>query len=192
MTRTDVLNHLIEKYRLNTYLELGTQNKSQNFNLINTGISLKTCVDMDSTASPDWVETTDEFFEHWSKERKFDLIFIDASHYAEQVEKDFRNACTVLSSGGFIVLHDCNPVLEKHTTVPRPTPTGHWSGDVYKFACQLIDITTVDVDNGCGVVREGSTRIEPECMPKNWDEFDKQRKILLNLKSWDEFVKLKL
>lgn len=97
--------------------------------------------------------TSDEFFE--KPDQEFDLVFIDGLHEAEQVSKDFTNAVRVLSRGGFIVLHDCNPLLEEHTIVPRPRKTGHWNGNCYKVAAAINQAIkhTVDVDNGCCVVQ---------------------------------------
>lgn len=125
----------------------------------------------------------------------FDLIFIDGLHTAEQVKKDFENALKVLSPNGFIVLHDCNPLKEEHTIVPRPTERGHWNGDVYKFACELglysRKFNVVDIDNGCGVWNWAGMDIQKDSdgwWPETWENFDRNRKELLNLISWDEFI----
>ena len=211
--RTDVLNHLARKHSLEKYLEIGVQDVRQNFE--NIVCSLKLGVDPNysyvSHEGNDVVlmMTSDEFFENpphslafdWISE--FDLIFIDGLHTAEQVRKDFENALKILSPKGFIVMHDCNPEKEGHTIVPRPTPTGHWNGDVYRFAvvCGLYgSFFTVDVDNGCGVWCNGITPSAVCCIRQpfnpllgcdvSWDYFDKNRKELLNLISWDEFIRL--
>lgn len=199
--RTDVLNHLAERYNLQRYLEIGVQDVRQNFE--NIVCTLKLGVDPNysyvSHEGNDVVlmMTSDEFFENpphslafdWISE--FDLIFIDGLHTAEQVRKDFENALKILSPNGFIVLHDCNPLKEEHTIVPRPTVTGHWNGDVYKFATMLSgtpSYRTVDVDNGCGVFRN-CTVIYNNYIP-TWQEFNANRKEHLNLISWDEFLAL--
>lgn len=205
--RTDVLNHLAERYNLQRYLEIGVQDVRQNFE--NIVCTLKLGVDPNysyvSHEGNDVVlmMTSDEFFENpphslafdWISE--FDLIFIDGLHTAEQVRKDFENALKILSPNGFIVLHDCNPLKEEHTIVPRPTVTGHWNGDVYKFAATLKGIFgykfyTVDIDNGCGVVTRGHQPLFPVVLQDNdsWNYFDTHRKELLNLISWEDFIKL--
>lgn len=125
----------------------------------------------------------------------YDLIFIDGLHTAEQVKKDFENALKVLSPKGFIVLHDCNPLKEEHTIVPRPTERGHWNGDVYKFAVTISNKrkVTVDIDNGCAVIDINGTLMyvtDPNTKNITWDYFDKNRKKLLNLISWNEFIAL--
>lgn len=122
----------------------------------------------------------------------YDLVFIDGLHTAEQVQKDFANALKILSNNGLIVLHDCNPLKEEHTIVPRPSPTGHWNGDVYKFACKLkfnhFNIKTVDIDNGCLVIYPLHGAPPAGGQPITWDIFEQNRKEFLNLISWDEFI----
>jgi hypothetical protein len=206
-TRTDLLNHLVEKYNLQRYLEIGVQNTAQNFDKINC--NYKICVDPDPAANATYSVTSDYFFDLMKTGNKldqgqyfgakplfkFDLIFIDGLHTAEQVKKDFENALTALSPNGFIVLHDCNPLKEEHTIVPRPTKTGHWNGDVYKFAQKLGSLhpsnyCTVDIDNGCGVYRSGEYDCRPFWELHTWTYFEKNRKKLLNLITWDEFISL--
>ena len=202
-TRTDLLNHLAEKYKLERYLEIGVQVPELNFDKIKC--PYKIGVDPDQKAHATFHMTSDEFFEtgfdnsfvnnDW--ETQFDLIFIDGLHTAEQVKKDFENALKILSPNGFIVLHDCNPEKEEHTIVPRPTERGHWNGDVYKFACELgyyfEKFRVVDIDNGCGVWNWSGADIQKDSdlwWPQTWETFDSRRKHLLNLISWDEFVSL--
>ena len=204
--RTDVLNHLARKHSLEKYLEIGVQDVRQNFE--NIVCTLKLGVDPNysyvSHEGNDVVlmMTSDEFFENpphslafdWISE--FDLIFIDGLHTAEQVRKDFENALKILSPKGFIVMHDCNPEKEEHTIVPRPTPTGHWNGDVYRFASCLgyghDCFFTVDIDNGCGVWRNCNEQYVPnEFLTEiKWEWFAKNRERCLNLTPWNEFIAL--
>lgn len=212
--RTDLLNHLIEKHKLVTYLEIGVQNPNINFDLINT--RYKIGVDPDPNAHATFCKTSDEFFNIWEpvrtvdvttkdsekpeflpSDQRFDLIFIDGLHTAEQVKKDFENALKILSPNGFIVLHDCNPEKEEHTIVPRPTERGHWNGDVWKFAVAFygyheIDRVTVNEDNGCFVFRNNQdwTKVNFGISEMSWNEFDRNREKYLNLISWQEFIKL--
>lgn len=217
--RTDLLNHLATKYNLKRYLEIGVQSPMQNFDKIIC--EYKVSVDPDPNAQASFCMTSDEFFELRIIERadlvsasisyediggpsqvnlsnvkyqKYDLIFIDGLHTGEQVKKDFENALQILSPNGFIVLHDCNPLKEEHTLVPRPSPTGHWNGDVYKFAVNLSNeySFTVDIDNGCRVFSMRYSKNEIIALDDHytWEYFDKNRKHLLNLISWDEFLAL--
>jgi hypothetical protein len=197
-TRTDLLNHLAEKHGLISYLEIGLQDSTQNFDKIIC--PHKVSVDPEPRAGATFQLLSDDFFKVWQSgdlnkqtwfPSKFDLIFIDGLHTADQVRKDFMNALSVLSECGCIVIHDCNPEKEEHTIVPRPTERGHWNGDVYKFAANVhkhSQCYTVDIDNGCMVF------FRRELSPINlgreitWEKFNRERKELLNLISWDEFV----
>lgn len=190
-TRTDLLNFLIQKYNLKSYCELGTQVRGINFDKI--VCADKYCVDINPSADADFTGSTDKFFEQL--DRSFDLYFIDASHHAEDVKRDFENALNHLTPNGIICLHDCNPLKEEHTIVPRPTVTGHWNGSVYKFAASMpkYPFWTVDIDNGCMVVRPEKDYFNDEIEWRkyiDWDFFDRNRKELLNLISWDQFVNL--
>lgn len=194
-TRTDLLNFLIEKHGLKSYLEIGLQDAAQNFDKIKC--DYKVSVDPDPKAKARFCCTSDFYFEgrkqYNNNVSKIDLIFIDGLHTAGQVRKDFENALKILSPKGFIVLHDCNPLKEEHTIVPRQNPTGHWHGDVYKFAAALLtnnNSWTVDIDCGC-LVFQNKNNGQYATIRKtvDWQYFDKNRKQLLNLISWDEFVK---
>lgn len=196
-TRTDLLNHFAEKYNLKRYLEIGVQDPKQNYDKV--VCQHKQSVDPAGNAT--YQMTSDAFFIYAgdkSEKNLFDLIFIDGLHTAEQVKKDFENALKILSPNGFIVLHDCNPEKEEHTIVPRPTERGHWNGDVYRFAATLrsrfgYNFYTVNIDNGCSVITRGYQQpLFPRVLQDGdtWDYFDKNRKELLNLISWDEFIRI--
>lgn len=202
-TRTDLLNHLAEKYQLKRYLEIGVQVPELNFDKIIC--EYKIGVDPDPKARATQCRTSDDFFKYTQDHiminpegtfQPFDLIFIDGLHTAEQVKKDFENALKILSPNGFIVLHDCNPEKEEHTIVPRPTQRGHWNGDVWRFAVGFfgydrLERYTVDIDNGCCIFRFPIIKAYlTDVSQIPWLYFDKNRKKLLNLVSWDEFVKL--
>lgn len=194
-TRTDLLNFLAEKYGLKAYLEIGVQVPELNFDKIKC--KYKISVDPDPAARAPFCMTSDEFFNLLEETNKYqgkkawDLIFIDGLHTAEQVKKDFENALKILSPNGFIVLHDCNPLKEEHTIVPRPTERGHWNGDVYKFAVSFKDsphVHTVDIDNGCMVIQYKAGLKWTKVDYIAWEFFDQYRKMLLHLISWEDFI----
>lgn len=210
-TRTDLLNHLAEKYNLQRYLEIGVQVPELNFDKIKC--PYKIGVDPDPNTHATFCETSDEFFAHWkaietidatskdskfvpeflTNDQRFNLIFIDGLHTAEQVKKDFENALKILSPDGFIVLHDTNPETYERTIVPRPTPSGPWNGDVYKFASTVKKYPkcTVDIDNGCTVVRPLHDYFDDGIdwnKHMTWEFFNENRKELLNLISWEQLT----
>ncbi len=153
---TQLLNALIEKYGLKSYLEIGVQNPANNFDKINIEDSHKQGVDPDVEGRPDILQhDSDWFFNNYNEGFKFDLIFIDGLHHADQVKRDFENSLRCLSDNGFIVIHDVLPENEEGTKVPRETKM--WWGDVYKFAMNMqkyygLKFKTFDIDNGCMLV----------------------------------------
>ena len=56
--------------------------------------------------------------------RRYDLVFVDGLHIADQVERDIVNSLAALAPGGMVVLHDCNPKSRKAARrrlhAPRP------------------------------------------------------------------------
>lgn len=187
MKRTDVINKMINKFGYESYLEIGTQDKKQNFDLINC--TSKLCVDPDIKAKADYVMTSDEYFDlilndQFQGGRTFDCIFIDGLHHADQVCKDFNNAVKCLNEGGCIVLHDTSPEFEQYTRVPREKPSGVWNGDVYKFAGSLAftdySYFTVDCDHGVTCVFPHD-KTQVELMRIDWKEFNERRTEFLNI-----------
>lgn len=181
MKRTDIINHIIlhsTGYK-GTYLEIGLNRPEDNY--FNVLCANKECVDpmgddnldfLDGEEKRQWVidtvlthrMTSDEFFEQNTK--KYDVIFIDGLHLAEQVHKDIVNAYNCLNPGGFIVIHDCLPLEEEHQKIPRVSAC--WNGDVWKAIPNLykadISFVVVDTDSGCGVIKYTG--------PKNFDNYN--------------------
>jgi len=150
---TQLLNALIEKHGLKSYLEIGVQNPANNFDRIKA--EFKEGVDTDHCNSLlVYQMTSDMYFNATYK--TFDLIFIDGDHTAEQVKRDFENSLRCLSDNGFIVIHDVLPENEEGTLIPRVTKK--WWGDVYKFAMKMNEYSviykTFNIDNGCMVIKK--------------------------------------
>ena len=106
--------------------------------------------------------TSDAFFAKLPPTELFDVIMVDGLHHAEQVLRDVENSLKHLAPGGYIVMHDCNPVSEIAQRVPRAV--GVWNGDCWKAMVELrkradLICFTVDSDHGVGVVRRG---VNPE------------------------------
>ena len=163
MKRTDIINNFIQKFGYNSYLEIGTQNPSGNFNQIN----IKNKYSVEPFPPPglgvndySFVGTSDQYFDFISPDTKFDIVFIDGLHHSNQVLKDIENALNHLSDNGTIVCHDCLPTTEKMQE--RNDHGGEWTGDVWKAIAELrveridLDIKVVDTDYGCGIIRKGT------------------------------------
>lgn len=166
-TRTDLLNYLIERYGLKSYLEIGVQNRV-NFDKIACNVK----IGVDPNEDTDFMMTSDEYFE--TQNNPFDLIFIDGLHTDEQAKRDFENALRCLNDHGFIVLHDCLPTEEKYTTVPRETKI--WYGTVYKFAMTLcnydgISYATWNNDCGCCVVWKSQGKSKQVDIKLTWENY---------------------
>jgi hypothetical protein len=192
--RYDIINYLIEKYKLVNYLEIGVF-KGENIREIRA--SHKDGVDPGAEGyTPPEVNypmTSDAFFEliKGHEEIKYDIIFIDGLHHAEQVEKDIQNSLNHIVKDGFIVLHDCNPVSYEAQLIPRETVA--WNGDTWKAFVDFkahfpkCECSVVDTDFGVGVIQVGEQMRTLQGNIWDWDHFDKNRKQLLNLITWDEF-----
>lgn len=199
MTRTEIIQLLIDRYDLKSYVEIGLQKKSNNFDKIKCLFKLS--VDPDENSDADVPLTSDEYFKELTRtieHRKIDLFFIDGFHEREQVGRDIDNALMHLSDKGFIVVHDCNPPSELVQRMPRPerSVTKSWTGDVWKTIVDLRDrkdirTYTVNADWGCAVIQGGENKFtwwngKPEL---TYDNLDKNRGEWLNLISVETFIK---
>ena len=192
--RHDIINHLIEKYNLINYLEIGVF-KGENIREVKALHKDGVDPGAEGYVVPEvnYPMTSDAFFKliKGHDEIKYDLIFIDGLHHADQVEKDIRNSLQHIVEGGFIVLHDCNPVSYEAQLVPRQTIA--WNGDTWKSFVDFkahypgMECCVVDTDFGVGVIRVGGKARTLQANIWSWDYFDSNRKQLLNLISYDEF-----
>lgn len=159
-THTQLLNALIEKYSLKSYLEIGVQNPANNFDKVKC--ERKVGVDPTVEGIHVYKMASDDFFEYIKPNPFiFDIVFIDGLHHADQVKRDFENSLRCLSDNGFIVIHDVLPENEEGTIVPRQTK--QWWGDVYKWAMTIasypgIEFITYNIDNGCMVVKKNELK----------------------------------
>ena len=182
---TQLLNYLIERYGLKSYLEIGVQNPANNFDKINC--PYKEGVDPEIKRRGDLFDmTSDKYFEMIPEYRFFDLIFIDGLHHADQVKRDFENSLRCLNDNGFIDIHDTLPDEEQYTTVPRQTKK--WFGDVYKFAMTLqwrtdIRFVTLDADCGCTIVWKGPSEPSKRRYDPNWPTYCEYKREALHMVS---------
>lgn len=194
---TELLNAIIEKYNLKSYIELGVQTPEQNFYKINVPLRLGVDPCLPDLPSPQArynliSDTSDSFFDKLSSiwldrwPQKYDLIFIDGLHHADQVKRDFENSLRCLSDNGFILIHDTLPDEEQYTTVPRETR--RWYGNVFAWAMTLnqydgIGFVTFNIDCGCTLVWKMP---EKKAAPKltdemNWETYKSIGNVLLNV-----------
>jgi hypothetical protein len=200
--RYDIINYLIEKYKLINYLEIGV---FQGENIRKVKAPYKDGVDPghEGYVVPEvtYPMTSDNFFglikDH--EDIKYDIIFIDGLHHADQVDKDIANALEHVIKDGFIVLHDCNPISYEAQLIPRETIV--WNGDVWKsfvnFRLNYPSFKTcvIDTDFGIGIIQNNSN-YKKLFVPNfkdiinDWDHFSNNREELLNLVTVEKFKQL--
>jgi SAM-dependent methyltransferase len=158
-TRYELLNAIIAERGAKSYLEIGCC-ADDCFN----HIQCSQRVGVDPSSGGTLRMKSDEFFA--VNVQKFDLIFIDGLHEAWQVDRDITNALASLRPNGIIVMHDCNPLFDIRTLVPRASET--WNGDVWKSFVRArsradLDCAVGRFDHGCGVIvpRPNSSPLAP-------------------------------
>lgn len=177
MTRTEIINYLVDLYGYKTYLEIGVDNPNVNFNRVKARI--KTGVDPNVNTTHKI--TSDQFFN--ANKQTFDIIFIDGLHHEDQVIRDIQNALNCLNPNGTIVVHDCNPTTEAMQQVPRIQ--GEWTGDVWKAWLHFrkdpnLSMCVLDTDYGVGIIRKGSQEPIKE-HSFHYSDFDQHKRNWLNL-----------
>lgn len=189
--RYDLTNYLIEQYNFVDYLEIGVafgkcvrNVKVKNKDAVDPVVEVNVrCPEIN------YEMTSNEFFAlEKIQNKKYDVIFIDGLHETTQVDIDIQNSLKHLNEGGFILLHDCNPVSYESQLVPRQATA--WNGDVWKSIVKLrcsdvdLDINVVDTDYGVGVISKGKNKkidkfTLDECL--DWNTFSDNKKYILNL-----------
>jgi len=133
----------------------------------------------------------------------FDVVFIDPYHSYEASKIDLAYGLRLLSSGGVLVVHDCNPPKQGLTSPEYQQ--GDWMGETYlaflEFVREHADLEycVVDTDWGVGLIwRAAGTK--PKCsggLPdrpdasefdvEDWKAFDDSRERILRLISVNQF-----
>jgi len=209
ITRTEIINFIISKKNNQTkYLEIGVRNRKDNFNLINSKYKYSVDPAVNLIEENHFQITSDTFFNNLKKgdlldpEIKFDLIFIDGLHLAEQVDRDIENSLKYIKDDGYILLHDCNPPSEWHArenySFSYSPALGSWNGTVWKafYKKRLnknIYSCCIDTDWGIGVISK-TINLGPTAELSNhffeFKKFEENRYENLNLISFEDFKKL--
>lgn len=208
--RTEIINYLLSLYDRDTkYLEIGVRNPDSNYNHIEASNKYSVDPGLEFKENPvDFKMTSDNFFnrlnknEILSKQIKFDVIFIDGLHLAEQVDRDINNAMKYIVDDGFIVLHDCNPPTEWHARTDYDyhcTPAGmFWNGTTWKAFMKWrfnanIQSCCIDSDWGVGILSKShhiGQSIDQSNLFYEFSELVNNRKHYLNLLTFREFKML--
>lgn len=192
MKRTDIINFFIKKFNYTSYLEIGVQDPTVNFDKIN--IEHKISVDPFPVGKTTYVGTSDEFFSRLESNINFDIVFIDGLHHSEQVMRDIQNSINHLSAKGTIICHDCLPTTELMQL--REDNGAEWTGDVWKTIAELrvnsnnLEIFVINTDYGCAVIRNGSNiPYKPKSSNYlSYEYYNSYKEEMLNVISVNEFI----
>lgn len=204
--RTAIINYIFEKYNFQSYLEIGVYRPDGNFDHINA--KLKHSVDnLENSAHlyTHWM-SSDDFFAYAIGSQMYDVIFIDGLHEYEQCYRDVSNALDHLNPGGFIFIHDVNPLEKVHTVsywefLHDACPT-HWNGSVYKAFIQLkyelpdwSVFSVEDINGGVGVLTKRSLykNIQMPEIPEyyfKWENYYDNMNAILHMHTFEEYKKL--
>lgn len=208
--RGDIINYLLSRRTGKTcYLEIGVRRPENNFNNIVADEKYSVDPGIEYKKNPvDFKMTSDEFFESLSgnkilsSEIRFDVVFLDGLHLADQVDKDIANALKFVKDDGFIVMHDCNPPTEYHARENHydinTAAKSLWSGTTWKAFLKWrfnpsINSCCIDTDWGIGIISKtqpiGKCTTEANPFFEFYD-FAKNNHKYLNLMSFDDFKKL--
>ena len=209
ITRTNIINKIIEKNNYKSYLEIGVQS---GINLDGVICPNKTGVDPDdgmekwhggrrrsrSANELTHKQTSDVFFENNNRiyKKTYDIIFIDGAHVFSYVYRDILNSLKFLNKGGTIVLHDMLPLTKENQELV--IKQGTWNGDCWKafvkarvnFGDQY-EFFVIDEDEGCAIIRESKNPSPLNFVHDrelNWDSFCKNKQLWMNVVSYEEFI----
>ena len=205
--RTEVLNYLLSLFNRETlYLEIGVRNPDHNFNHIQANKKYSVDPGLELKENPvDFKMTSDAFFDKLNGNEilyntiKFDVIFIDGLHLADQVDTDIVNSFQYLKEDGFIVLHDCNPATQWHAREEQAyhgSPAKNfWSGTTWKAFAKWrtnpsVYSCCIDSDWGIGVLSKTHKIGDSTALINPFYEFhilDNNRKLQLNLIDFQTF-----
>ncbi len=205
-SRTEIINYLLSVLNRDiVYLEIGVRNPNHNFNLINAKTKYGVDPGVEFEENPvEFKMTSDDFFSQLkankilTKDIKFDGIFIDGLHLAEQVNRDIENSLSFIKDDGFIILHDCNPPTEWHAReeyrYPYTPAGGYWNGTTWKAFLKYrsdssINSCCIDSDWGVGILSKTQpigTNTETKNEFYDYNILNKNRAELLNLISFDK------
>lgn len=206
--RSEIINFLLDSLGKDgtKYLEIGVRNPEDNFNKICSAKKISVDPGIEFKTNPvDYKMTSDEFFnqirngEILSRDIKFDVIFIDGLHLAEQVERDINNSLHHIQDNGFIVLHDCNPPTEFHSRESFSyyiSPAKYfWNGTTWKAFFKFrqnreLYSCCINSDWGVGVISKNIDLGKPTTVQNPFYEYhvlNENRNESLNLIDYEVF-----
>jgi len=208
--RTEVINYILSRFTRETrYLEIGVRNPEDNFNHIKSDYKYSVDPGVEYAENPvDFKMTSDSFFEQLStdnilsSEIRFDVIFIDGLHLADQTDRDIKNSLNYLNPDGFVVIHDCNPPTEWHArenfSYSHTPATIAWNGTTWKAFVKWrsepsLHSCCVDTEWGIGIlskVHSLGKSISNDNPFYEYEKFSENRNYYLNLVSHEQLKEI--
>lgn len=212
--RSEIINHLLKSVSKSKtiYLEIGVRNPEANYDKIHAAEKYGVDPGLEFVSNPvKFKLTSDKFFQQLQNgellqpDLRFDLVFVDGLHTAEQTWRDIENALKFLTPEGFVVLHDCNPPTEWHAREDfdcRLTPAGNsWNGTTWKAYLRSrylpgVQSCCIDTDWGVGVLCRHQPLGQPAQPNLNNNRFyeykvlDSHRAESLNLMTFEDLKRL--
>ena len=106
-TNIDVWKKFLSPLKEIKYLEIGSFEGSDEHNDVNFDLVYKNCLENLKKSNTPFnliKDTSHNFFQNNNK--KFNVIYIDGSHFYDDVKKDFSNSMNCLSDGGILICDD--------------------------------------------------------------------------------------
>ena len=169
MDRVSIINHFIARNNYQSYLEIGVR-EGHTFRQVNCTHK----VSVDPAYEPTYKLTSDEYFAAYPQHR-YDLVFIDGLHLADQFVKDVYNSLAALNTGGTIVCHDILPHA-KEWAGPTQLET-RWCGTTWAGWARLratesnIQQCAVDTDYGIGIIVPGHQQLYTGPNMIRWEDY---------------------
>lgn len=173
-TLEEMVPYIVSLLRPDVYLELGVRNAitihkvgkaSPNTKRIGVDISFPR-LRPEQSGYVFYEMTTNAFFEKLKKEEiklpPFDLVFIDADHSYEQIEKDFFNVFPFVAEHGLILLHDTYPPIKY--LCPDKCDTAYIAAENLRDISPAwgFEICTFPCPPGITLIRKASTQLPYE------------------------------
>jgi hypothetical protein len=151
---------------LNRYLELGVS-KGVCFNSIAPLCKQAYGVDINNSykfikgnKNLVWYHgTSTDFLKSHDKNKKFDLVFVDADHKHKSSLNDFKLVLPLVNDNGLILLHDTYPTRKELTTTSYCGDTYKTASYIRKHYSDVCEICTLPFYYGVSVIRKANRQL---------------------------------